>query len=48
MRFGLFDSAQADGSDLGAGIGQGFHDYIDFNVEAERSTSGTAFLCPRA
>ncbi|HTW72275.1 MAG TPA: LLM class flavin-dependent oxidoreductase [Acetobacteraceae bacterium] len=35
MRFGLFGSAQADGSDLGAGIGQGFHDYIDFNVEAE-------------
>jgi hypothetical protein len=23
MRFGLFGSAQADGSDLGAGIGQG-------------------------
>jgi alkanesulfonate monooxygenase SsuD/methylene tetrahydromethanopterin reductase-like flavin-dependent oxidoreductase (luciferase family) len=35
MRFGLFGSAQADGSDLGAGLGQGFHDYIDFNVEAE-------------
>jgi hypothetical protein len=29
MRFGLFGSAQADGSDLGAGIGQDFHDYID-------------------
>src|SRR5580698_5596879 len=35
MRFGLFGSAQANGSDLGASIGQGFHDYIDFNVEAE-------------
>jgi hypothetical protein len=34
MRFGLFGSAQADGSDLGAGIGQGLHDYIDFNVHA--------------
>src|SRR6201998_4819672 len=35
MRFGLFGSAQANGSDLGACIGQGFQDSIDFNVEAE-------------
>lgn len=35
MRFGLFASAQASSTNLGAGVGQGFHDYIDFNVEAE-------------
>lgn len=33
MRFGLFGSAQAGNSDLRAA--QGFHDYVDFNVEAE-------------
>jgi alkanesulfonate monooxygenase SsuD/methylene tetrahydromethanopterin reductase-like flavin-dependent oxidoreductase (luciferase family) len=44
MRFGLFGSAQADGSDLGAGIGQGFHDYIDFNVEAESLGYRSTFL----
>jgi hypothetical protein len=35
MQFGLFGSAQADTNILGAGIGQGFHDYIDYNVGAE-------------
>jgi len=35
MRFGLFGSAQANSANLGAGVGQGFHDYIDFNVEEE-------------
>jgi hypothetical protein len=35
MRFGLFGSAQANRNKLADGIGQGFHDYIDFNVEAE-------------
>lgn len=44
MRFGLFGSAQADGSDLGAGIGQGFHDYIDFNVEADYLGYYSTFL----
>jgi len=33
--FGLFGGAQANSSAPGAGAGQGFHDYIDFNVEAE-------------
>jgi len=33
--FGLFGGAQANSSTPGAGAGQGFHDYIDFNVEAE-------------
>ena len=44
MRFGLFGSAQANSSDLGAGIGQGFHDYIDFNVEAESLGYHSTFL----
>src|ERR1700755_245330 len=44
MRFGLFGSAQADGNDLGAGIGQGFHDYIDYNVEAEALGYYSTFL----
>ena len=44
MRFGLFGSAQANGGDLGAGIGQGFHDYIDFNVEAESLGYHSTFL----
>jgi alkanesulfonate monooxygenase SsuD/methylene tetrahydromethanopterin reductase-like flavin-dependent oxidoreductase (luciferase family) len=44
MRFGLFGSAQANGSDLAAGIGQGFHDYIDFNVEAEALGYHSTFL----
>jgi alkanesulfonate monooxygenase SsuD/methylene tetrahydromethanopterin reductase-like flavin-dependent oxidoreductase (luciferase family) len=44
MRFGLFGSAQADSNDLGAGIGQGFHDYIDFNVEAESLGYHSTFL----
>ncbi len=35
MQFGLFGSAQADTNSLGARIGQDFHDYIDYNVEAE-------------
>jgi alkanesulfonate monooxygenase SsuD/methylene tetrahydromethanopterin reductase-like flavin-dependent oxidoreductase (luciferase family) len=44
MRFGLFGSAQANDSDLAAGIGQGFHDYIDFNVEAEALGYHSTFL----
>src|ERR1700733_7218954 len=44
MRFGLFGSAQANGSGLGAGVGQGFHDYIDFNVEAESLGYHSTFL----
>jgi hypothetical protein len=35
MHFGLIGSAQANCNKLAEGIGQGFHDYIDFNVEAE-------------
>lgn len=44
MRFGLFGSAQADANALGAGVGQGFHDYVDFNVEAEALGYRSTFL----
>lgn len=35
MRFGLFGGAQANSVDPGAPPGRGFHDFIEFNVEAE-------------
>ena len=35
MRFGLFCSPKADSGSLGPETGQGFRDFIDFNVEAE-------------
>jgi alkanesulfonate monooxygenase SsuD/methylene tetrahydromethanopterin reductase-like flavin-dependent oxidoreductase (luciferase family) len=35
MRFGLFGGAQANSGDAGAVPGQGFRDFIEFNVEAE-------------
>ncbi|HEY4141914.1 MAG TPA: LLM class flavin-dependent oxidoreductase [Pseudolabrys sp.] len=35
MRFGLFCSAQANSNMLGPETGQGFRDYLDYNVEAE-------------
>jgi alkanesulfonate monooxygenase SsuD/methylene tetrahydromethanopterin reductase-like flavin-dependent oxidoreductase (luciferase family) len=35
MKFGLFSSAQASSHDLGPQTGQGFRDYLDYNVEAE-------------
>jgi alkanesulfonate monooxygenase SsuD/methylene tetrahydromethanopterin reductase-like flavin-dependent oxidoreductase (luciferase family) len=35
MRFGLFGGAQAASAKAGADMGQGFHDFIEFNVEAE-------------
>ncbi len=44
MLFGLFGSAQADSATLGAGVGQGFLDYIDFNVDAERLGYYSTFL----
>jgi alkanesulfonate monooxygenase SsuD/methylene tetrahydromethanopterin reductase-like flavin-dependent oxidoreductase (luciferase family) len=36
MKFGLFTSAQANSGDLPPETGQGFRDYLDFNVTAER------------
>jgi alkanesulfonate monooxygenase SsuD/methylene tetrahydromethanopterin reductase-like flavin-dependent oxidoreductase (luciferase family) len=35
MRFGLFCSPKADSGALGPETGQGFRDYLDFNIEAE-------------
>ena len=35
MQFGLFCSPKADSGNLGPETGQGFRDYLDFNVEAE-------------
>jgi alkanesulfonate monooxygenase SsuD/methylene tetrahydromethanopterin reductase-like flavin-dependent oxidoreductase (luciferase family) len=44
MKFGIFGSAQANGNDLGPETGQGFHDYLDFNVEAEALGFTSSFL----
>ena len=44
MKFGLFSSAQANSSDLGPETGQGFRDYLDFNVEAEALGFTSSFL----
>jgi alkanesulfonate monooxygenase SsuD/methylene tetrahydromethanopterin reductase-like flavin-dependent oxidoreductase (luciferase family) len=35
MHFGIFGGAQAASARPAAAMGQGFHDFIDFNVEAE-------------
>ena len=44
MQFGLFGSAQASTSDLGPETGQGFRDYLDYNVEAEALGYRSSFL----
>jgi alkanesulfonate monooxygenase SsuD/methylene tetrahydromethanopterin reductase-like flavin-dependent oxidoreductase (luciferase family) len=44
MRFGLLCSAQADNNELGPETGQGFRDYLDFNVEAEALGYHSGFL----
>jgi alkanesulfonate monooxygenase SsuD/methylene tetrahydromethanopterin reductase-like flavin-dependent oxidoreductase (luciferase family) len=44
MRFGLLCSAQAGGEDLPPETGQGFRDYLDFNVEAEERGFHSSFL----
>src|ERR1700735_4564093 len=44
MEFGLFTSAQADSQALGPETGQGFRDYLDFNVEAEALGFQSSFL----
>lgn len=43
MRFGIFGGAQAGGA-TGAAMGQGFHDFIEFNVEAEALGFHSTFL----
>ena len=44
MQFGLFCSAQANTRELGPESGQGFRDYLDFNVEAEALGFTSSFL----
>ncbi len=44
MKFGLFTSAQANSGDLGPESGQGFRDYLDFNVAAEQLGFQSSFL----
>jgi alkanesulfonate monooxygenase SsuD/methylene tetrahydromethanopterin reductase-like flavin-dependent oxidoreductase (luciferase family) len=44
MRFGIFGAAQAGSLHPGAAMGQGFHDFIDFNVEAEALGYHSTFL----
>src|ERR1700681_3342058 len=44
MKFGLFTSAQANSDALGPQTGQGFRDYLDFNVEAEALGFQSSFL----
>jgi alkanesulfonate monooxygenase SsuD/methylene tetrahydromethanopterin reductase-like flavin-dependent oxidoreductase (luciferase family) len=44
MQFGLFTSAQANSGDLPAETGQGFRDWLDFNVEAEALGFKSSFL----
>jgi alkanesulfonate monooxygenase SsuD/methylene tetrahydromethanopterin reductase-like flavin-dependent oxidoreductase (luciferase family) len=44
MQFGIFGSAQAASSAVGAPMGQGFHDYVEFNIEAEALGYRSNFL----
>ena len=44
MQFGVFSSAQANSGDLPPESGQGFRDYLDFNVEAEALGFRSSFL----
>jgi alkanesulfonate monooxygenase SsuD/methylene tetrahydromethanopterin reductase-like flavin-dependent oxidoreductase (luciferase family) len=44
MQFGLFCSAQASNGDLPAEAGQGFRDYLEFNVAAEALGFRSSFL----
>jgi alkanesulfonate monooxygenase SsuD/methylene tetrahydromethanopterin reductase-like flavin-dependent oxidoreductase (luciferase family) len=44
MEFGLFCSAQANNDAFGPETGQGFRDYLDFNVEAEALGFRSSFL----
>jgi alkanesulfonate monooxygenase SsuD/methylene tetrahydromethanopterin reductase-like flavin-dependent oxidoreductase (luciferase family) len=44
MKFAIFGSAQADSEPPGAIIGEGFHDFVEFNVEAEALGYCATFL----
>jgi alkanesulfonate monooxygenase SsuD/methylene tetrahydromethanopterin reductase-like flavin-dependent oxidoreductase (luciferase family) len=44
MQFAIFSSAQADSERPGAALGEGFHDFVEFNVEAEALGFCATFL----
>jgi alkanesulfonate monooxygenase SsuD/methylene tetrahydromethanopterin reductase-like flavin-dependent oxidoreductase (luciferase family) len=44
MRFGLFGSAEAGGDAAGTSRGQGFRNYIEYNVEAEALGYHSSFI----
>jgi alkanesulfonate monooxygenase SsuD/methylene tetrahydromethanopterin reductase-like flavin-dependent oxidoreductase (luciferase family) len=44
MQFGLVCTAQADNDAFSPETGQGFRDYLDFNVEAEALGFYSSFL----
>jgi alkanesulfonate monooxygenase SsuD/methylene tetrahydromethanopterin reductase-like flavin-dependent oxidoreductase (luciferase family) len=44
MQFAIFGSAQADSERPGATLGEGFHDFVEFNVEAEALGYCATFL----
>jgi probable F420-dependent oxidoreductase len=44
MQFAVFGSAEADSERPGAAQGQGFHDFVEFNVEAEALGYCATFL----
>jgi probable F420-dependent oxidoreductase len=44
MQFAIFGSAQADSERPGAVLGEGFHDFVEYNVEAEALGYRATFL----
>ena len=44
MQFAVFGSAEADSERPGAAMGEGFHDFVEFNVEAEALGYCATFL----
>ena len=44
MRFAVFGTAQASSDRPGATMGEGFHDFVEFNVEAEALGYHAIFL----
>ena len=44
MQFAIFGSAQADSERPGAALGEGFHEFVEFNVEAEALGYYASFL----
>lgn len=44
MRFGLFGGAQAAAARAGGPMGQGFHDYVEFGIEADALGYRSSFI----